>query len=28
VLFPALDKVQVFAAEATPQERARMFQPS
>ena len=27
-LFPALDQLQVFAAHATPQERARMFEPS
>jgi hypothetical protein len=27
-LFPALDKLQVFAAQATPQERARMFEPA
>ena len=27
-LFPALDKLQVFAAGATPRERARMFEPS
>jgi hypothetical protein len=26
-LFPALDKLHVFAAQATPQERARMFEP-
>ena len=26
-LFPALEKLQVFAAQATPQERARMFEP-
>lgn len=25
-VFPALDKLQVFASQATPQERARMFQ--
>ncbi len=25
-LFPALDKLQVFAAQATPRERARMFE--
>ena len=27
-LFPALEKLQVFAAQATPQERARMFEPA
>jgi hypothetical protein len=27
-LFPAFDKLQVFAAQATPQERARMFEPA
>lgn len=27
-LFPALEKLQVFAAEATPRERARIFQPA
>jgi len=27
-LFPALDKLQVFAAQATPRERARMFDPA
>jgi len=27
-LFPALEKVQVFAAQATPRERARMFDPA
>ena len=27
-LFPALDKLQVFAAQATPRERARMFEPA
>jgi hypothetical protein len=27
-LFPACDKLQVFAAQATPQERARMFEPA
>ena len=27
-LFPALEKVQVFAAQATPRERARMFDPN
>jgi len=27
-VFPALDKLQVFASQATPQERARMFEPS
>jgi hypothetical protein len=27
-LFPAFDKLQVFAAQATPQERARMFDPA
>jgi hypothetical protein len=26
-LLPALDKLHVFAAQATPQERARMFEP-
>ena len=26
-LFPALEKLQVFAAQATPRERARMFEP-
>ena len=26
-LFPALDKLQAFAAQATPQERARMYEP-
>jgi hypothetical protein len=27
-LFPALEKLQVFAAQATPRERARMFEPA
>jgi hypothetical protein len=27
-LLPALDKLQVFAAQATPRERARMFEPA
>jgi hypothetical protein len=27
-LFSALDKLQVFASQATPQERARMFEPA
>ena len=27
-LFPALDKLQEFAAQATPRERARMFEPA
>jgi len=27
-LFPALEKVDVFAAQATPRERARMFDPA
>jgi len=27
-LFPAFDKLQVFAARATPRERARMFEPT
>ena len=27
-LFPAFDKLQVFAAQATPRERARMFEPA
>jgi hypothetical protein len=27
-LFPALEKLQVFAAQATPRERARMFDPA
>jgi NAD(P)-binding Rossmann-like domain len=27
-LFPALDKLQVLAAQATPRERARMFDPA
>jgi hypothetical protein len=27
-LFPALDRLQVFAAQATPRERARMFEPA
>jgi NAD(P)-binding Rossmann-like domain len=27
-LFPALEKLQVFAAHATPRERARMFEPA
>ena len=27
-LFPALDKLQVFAAQVTPRERARMFEPA
>jgi hypothetical protein len=27
-LLPALDKLQVFAAQATPRERARMFEPT
>jgi len=27
-LFPALDKLQVFAAQATPRERARIFEPA
>ena len=27
-LFPALEKLQVFAAQATPEERARMFEPT
>jgi hypothetical protein len=27
-LFPALDKLQVFAAQATPRERARMVEPA
>lgn len=27
-LFPALDKLQVFAGKATPRERARMFEPA
>jgi hypothetical protein len=27
-LFPALEKLQVFAAQATPEERARMFEPA
>jgi hypothetical protein len=27
-LFPAFEKLQVFAAEATPRERARMFEPT
>jgi NAD(P)-binding Rossmann-like domain len=27
-LFPALEKLPVFAAQATPRERARMFEPS
>jgi hypothetical protein len=26
-VFPALDKLQVFASRATPQERSRMYQP-
>jgi hypothetical protein len=27
-LFPAMEKLQVFAAQATPRERARMFEPA
>ncbi len=27
-LFPALEKLQAFAAQATPRERARMFEPA
>jgi hypothetical protein len=27
-LFPALDKLQVFAGQATPRERARKFEPA
>ena len=27
-LFPAFDKLQVFAAQATPRERARMYEPA
>jgi hypothetical protein len=27
-LFPVLDKLQVFATQATPRERARMFEPA
>ncbi len=27
-LFPALDKLQVFAAQATSRERARIFEPA
>jgi hypothetical protein len=27
-LFPAFEKLQVFAAQATPRERARMFEPA
>ena len=27
-MFPALDKLQVFAAQATSRERARMFEPT
>jgi hypothetical protein len=27
-LFPALDELQVFAAQATPRERARMYEPA
>ena len=27
-LFPALEKLQVFAAQVTPRERARMFEPA
>ncbi|HKF92296.1 MAG TPA: hypothetical protein VKC52_12570, partial [Acidimicrobiia bacterium] len=27
-LLPALDKLQMFAAHATPRERARMFEPA
>jgi hypothetical protein len=27
-LFPALDKLQVFAAQATPRERGRMYEPA
>jgi hypothetical protein len=27
-MFPALDKLRVFAAQATPRERARMFEPT
>ena len=27
-LFPALEKLQVFAAQATPRERARMYEPA
>jgi hypothetical protein len=27
-LFPALEKLQVFAAQATTRERARMFEPA
>jgi hypothetical protein len=27
-LFPALDKLQVFAAQASPRERARMYEPA
>jgi NAD(P)-binding Rossmann-like domain len=27
-LFPALEKLQVFAAQVSPQERARMFEPT
>jgi hypothetical protein len=27
-LFPAIEKLQVFAAQATPRERARMFEPA
>jgi hypothetical protein len=27
-LLPALEKLQVFAAQATQRERARMFEPS
>ena len=27
-LIPALEKLQVFAAQATPRERARMFEPN
>ena len=27
-LFPALDELQLFAARATPRERARMFDPA
>ena len=28
VLFPALDQLQVLATNATPQERARMYEPA
>jgi hypothetical protein len=27
-LFPAFEKLQVFAAQATPRERARMYEPT